>query len=62
MIVGKYSALKGFFLLALVACAMLDIIFTSEGSTFVKVFNCVVTVGGFAALIVYLWNKWKVKY
>lgn len=62
MIKGKYSALKGFFLGVLIALAMLDVIFTVENSIFVKTVNCIVTVGGIAALVAYLWNKWKVRH
>lgn len=61
MIIGKYSAIKGFFLFVLIVLAIVDIIATYNGSSIAKVINCVLVVLGVAGTVRYFWNKWAEK-
>lgn len=57
MIIGKYSALKGFSLLLIVLVAVLDIIFAKNAV--VSYINCGVTVVVLGMIVYDLWNKWR---
>ena len=59
IIVGKYSALKGFSLLLIVLVAVLDIIFAQN--RVVAYLNCGVAVVVLGMIVYDLWNKWKEK-
>ena len=62
MITGKYSALKGFSLLILVAVMVLDLIFTVEGPSPVTRWGNLIVAECFGiGLIQYLWSRWKDK-
>lgn len=59
MIIGKYSALKGFSLLLIVLVAVLDIIFAQN--RVVAYINCGVTVVVLSMIVYDLWMKWREK-
>lgn len=59
MIIGKYSALKGFSLLLIVLVAVLDIIFAQN--RVVAYINCGVTVVCLSMIVYDLWMKWREK-
>ena len=59
MIIGKYSALKGFSLLLIVLAAVLDIIFAR--TPVVSYINCGVTVAILGMIVYDLWNKGREK-
>lgn len=59
MIIGKDSVWKMFALLALVALAVLDLIFCKTGA--VLTFNALAVAGSLAALAVKLYRRWSAK-
>ena len=57
MIIGKYSALKGFSLLLIVLAACLDIIFAR--TAVVSYINCGITVVLLGMIVYDLYTKWS---
>lgn len=59
---GKYSAIKGFFLGLIILIVIADLIFVgTHDSNAVDWINAVFTMGFGLVSVKYLWDKWKEK-